>query len=140
MSESKFRLEIVTPTRHLVSEGVDEVTAPGVDGEFGVLVGHTPYLVELGMGELMYRIGNVETFLAVRRGFAEVGLDKVTILAEEAEFPTEIDLARAEKLLAEAEAKVGELLFSTESKEYLEAQAKLDRAINQVNVVKKHTK
>lgn len=137
MSEAKFRLEIVTPTRHLVSEGVEEVTAPGVDGEFGVLVGHTPYLVELGLGELMYRIGNEKSYLAVRRGFAEVTLDKVTVLAEEAEFPTDIDLAKAERLLAEAEQKVSELVVSSESKEYLEAQAKLDRAMNQVAIAKR---
>jgi F-type H+-transporting ATPase subunit epsilon len=137
MSEAKFRLEIVTPTRHLVSEGVEEVTAPGVDGEFGVLVGHTPYLVELGLGELMYRIGNEKSYLAVRRGFAEVTLDKVTVLAEEAEFPTDIDLAKAERLLAEAEQKVSELVVSSESKEYLEAQARLDRAMNQVAIAKR---
>ncbi|TAL17366.1 F0F1 ATP synthase subunit epsilon [bacterium] len=137
MSEAKFRLEIVTPTRHLVSEGVEEVTAPGVDGEFGVLVGHTPYLVELGLGELMYRIGNEKSFLAVRRGFAEVTLDKVTVLAEEAEFPADIDLAKAERLLAEAEQKVSELVVSSESKEYMEAQAKLDRAMNQVAIAKR---
>jgi F-type H+-transporting ATPase subunit epsilon len=137
MSDGKFRLEIVTPTRHLVSEGVEEVTAPGVDGEFGVLVGHTPYLVELGLGELMYRVGNEKSYLAVRRGFAEVTLDKVTVLAEEAEFPTDIDLAKAERLLAEAEQKVSELVVSSESKEYLEAQAKLDRAMNQVAIAKR---
>lgn len=137
MSEAKFRLEIVTPTRHLVSEGVEEVTAPGVDGEFGVLVGHTPYLVELGLGELMYRIGNEKSYLAVRRGFAEVTLDKVTVLAEEAEFPADIDLAKAERLLAEAEQKVSELVVSSESKEYMEAQAKLDRAMNQVAIAKR---
>ncbi|PLX42039.1 MAG: ATP synthase F1 subunit epsilon [Deltaproteobacteria bacterium] len=138
MSETTFRLEIVTPSRQLVSEGVEEVTAPGIQGEFGVLVGHTPYLVELGIGELMYRVGNEKRHLAVRRGFAEVTRDKVTILAEEAEFPAEIDLATAEKLLAEAEEEMKALSVSGESKEYLEAQAKIDRALNQVAVARKH--
>ena len=57
MSETVFRLEVVTPNRLLVSEEVNEATAPGVEGEFGVLVGHTPFLTSLGMGELMYRTG-----------------------------------------------------------------------------------
>jgi F-type H+-transporting ATPase subunit epsilon len=136
MSDVKFRLEVVTPTRHLVSEGVEEMTAPGTEGEFGVLVGHTPYLTELGVGEIMYKIGTEERFVAVRRGFAEVTLDKVTVLAEEAEFPSEIDLTAAEAMLAEAQAAIEEL--SVESKEYLEAQAKLERSMNQISVAKRH--
>jgi F-type H+-transporting ATPase subunit epsilon len=136
MSDVKFRLEVVTPTRHLVSEGVEEMTAPGTEGEFGVLVGHTPYLTELGVGEIMYKIGTEERFVAVRRGFAEVTLDKVTVLAEEAEFPAEIDLTAAEAMLVEAQAAIEEL--SVESKEYLEAQAKIERAMNQISVAKRH--
>ena len=62
----------------------------------------------------------------------------MTILAEEAEFPAEIDLATAEKLLAEAEEEMKALSVSGESKEYLEAQAKIDRALNQVAVARKH--
>jgi F-type H+-transporting ATPase subunit epsilon len=136
MSDVKFRLEVVTPTRHLVSEGVEEMTAPGTEGEFGVLVGHTPYLTELGVGEIMYKIGTEERFVAVRRGFAEVTLDKVTVLAEEAEFPAEIDLTAAEAMLVEAQAAIEEL--SVESKEYLEAQAKIERSMNQISVAKRH--
>lgn len=133
--EGKFRLEVVTPSRLLVSEMVDEVTAPGIEGEFGVLVGHTPFLTELGMGALTYRAGNQLHILAVRKGFAEVTREKVTVLAEEAEFPREIDIAVAEAELAAAEKGLRE--FSSESKEYLEAQAKLDRAINQLHVAKR---
>lgn len=128
----KFRLEVVTPQRLLVSEEVWEVTAPGTEGEFGVLPGHTPFLTALGVGELMYRVGSEERFLAVRRGFAEVGHDKAVILAEEAEFPAEIDLRIAEAVKAEAEEALSQL--SQESKEYIEAQAKLERSMNQIQV------
>jgi len=132
MARDKIRLEVVTPSRQLVSEDVAEVTAPGVDGEFGVLTGHTPFLTMLGVGELMYKIGSEERFLAVRRGFAEVKHEKVTVLAEEAEFPSEIDLKAAEALKAEAEEALQ--AYSRESKEYLEAEAKMERAMNQIHV------
>ena len=130
--QTKFHLDVVSATRQLISEGVDEVTAPGRQGEFGVLPGHTPFLTALGVGELMYKIGAEERFLAVRNGFAEIQHEKVTILAEEAEFPSEIDLKAAEALKVEAEEQLQHL--SQESKEYLEAQAKLERAVNQIHV------
>ncbi len=132
MAVDKFRLEVVTPYRLLVSEDVAEVTAPGTEGEFGVLPGHTPFLTALGVGELMYRVGSEELFLAVRHGFAEVKHEKVAVLAEEAEFPSEIDLKKAEAAKAEAEEALQQV--SRESKEYLEAQAKLERSMNQIQV------
>ena len=98
----KFRLDVVTPTRLLLSEDAEEVSAPGIEGEFGVLPGHTPFLTALGVGELMVRQGATVKYLAMCRGFAEVGHDKVTILAEEAEFPHEIDVREAEAARAEA--------------------------------------
>ena len=132
MAKDTFLLEVVTPYRQLVSEQVDEVTAPGVEGEFGVLAGHTPFLTALGVGELMYRRGSEERFLAVRRGFAEAKHEKLTVLAEEAEFPSEIDLKAAEALKTEAEKELQ--AYSLESKEYLEAEAKMERAMNQLHV------
>lgn len=132
MAKDTFLLEVVTPYRQLVSEEVAEVTAPGVEGEFGVLAGHTPFLTALGVGELMYRIGSEERFLAVRRGFAEAKHEKLTVLAEEAEFPSEIDLKAAEALKSEAEKELQ--TYSLESKEYLEAEAKMERAMNQLHV------
>lgn len=130
--EGKFRLEVVTPARLVVSELVDEVTAPGVEGEFGVLAGHTPFLTELGYGLLTYRKGTQHHIMAVRRGFAEVTMEKVTVLAEEADLPREVDMARAQAELAAAEKSIGDL--SPESKEYLEVKTKLDRAINQISL------
>jgi len=132
MAKETFLLEVVTPYRQLVSKEVDEVTAPGVEGEFGVLAGHTPFLTALGVGELMYRAGSEERFLAVRRGFAEAKHEKLTVLAEEAEFPSEIDLKAAEALKSEAEKELQ--TYSLESKEYLEAEAKMERAMNQLHV------
>jgi F-type H+-transporting ATPase subunit epsilon len=128
----KFRLEVVTPTRHLVSDEVEEVTAPGIEGEFGVLPGHTPFLTALGVGELSYRIGGEQHFIALARGFAEIRHEKTTILAEDAQFAYEIDLQEAEVARAAAEEELE--AYSQDSKEYLEAHAKLERAINSIQV------
>ncbi|MBI5875407.1 MAG: ATP synthase F1 subunit epsilon [Deltaproteobacteria bacterium] len=77
-----FLLEIVTPTKLVLSEQVDFMTATGTEGEFGVLPGHAPFLTTLKPGELSYKIGNNTTRLSIGIGYAEVGAEKVTILAE----------------------------------------------------------
>ena len=91
----RLRLEVATPTRLVVSGEADEVVVPGTEGAFGVLPGHAPLLSLVGIGEVMYRTGREEHHLAVSGGFAEVGPDHVTILAETAERPEEIDVGRA---------------------------------------------
>lgn len=95
MAEGKITLEIVTPEKRLVATEVDEVTAPGIWGEFGALPNHTPYLVQLDIGVLSYRIGSGRYFTSVIGGYAEVGPDKVTVLAEIAERAEDIDADRA---------------------------------------------
>lgn len=92
----KIRLEIVTPERVVLSEDVEMVSAPGALGEFGVLPGHTPMLTTLTIGRVAYKKDGETHELAVNWGYAEVGPDKVTLLAETAERVEEIDVARAE--------------------------------------------
>jgi F-type H+-transporting ATPase subunit epsilon len=99
-------LEIVTPERSLVSEQVDEVQLPGSEGYFGVLPGHTPLLATLQVGELWYRIGQNKHHLAVAFGFAEVLPDRVTVLAQIAERPEDIDVPRAEAAKKRAEERI----------------------------------
>jgi F-type H+-transporting ATPase subunit epsilon len=93
---STFLLEIVTPQRLLLSEQVSEVIAPGTQGYFGVLPGHVPFVTNLTIGELTYRRGREERHLAIIWGYAEVLPDRMIVLAEEAQTPEEIDVARAE--------------------------------------------
>jgi len=100
----RLLLELVTPVRRVLSEEVVEVRIPGLLGELGVLPGHTPLLTALGTGPLAYTQAGVEHRLAVQGGFAEVLPDRVTVLAQVAELPAEIDLEAARKQLAEAEA------------------------------------
>jgi len=99
-------LEIVTPDRSLVTENVDEVQLPGSEGYFGVLLGHTPLLASLQVGELWYRIGSEKHYLAVAFGFVEVLPDRVTVLAHVAERAQDIDVARAEAAKKRAEERV----------------------------------
>ncbi|MDT7042913.1 F0F1 ATP synthase subunit epsilon [Candidatus Nitronereus thalassa] len=100
----KILLEVVTPDKLLLSEEVDQVSAPGTEGDFGVLPGHCHFLSTLRIGELNYRIGEKTQFMSVLWGFAEVTSTKVTILAEIAEKAEDIDVERAKEAVAKAEA------------------------------------
>ena len=103
---AKIALELVTPDRALVREDVDEVQVPGAEGYFGVLPGHTPLLATLQVGELWYRVGQEKHYLAVAFGFAEVLPDRVTVLAQLAERPEDIDVPRAEAAKKRAEERI----------------------------------
>src|SRR5271156_24242 len=101
-----FQLEIVTPEKKVVDTAAAEVQIPGKNGYLGVLPGHAPLITELAVGEITYHDGGQEQHLAVAWGFAEVLPDKVTILAETAERPSEIDVERARKSKARAEERL----------------------------------
>ncbi len=121
----KFLLEIVTPKRLLFSEEVETVTVPGVDGEFGVLMEHTPLITPLKPGELSYvSEGGEVTSLAISTGYAEVLPDKTTILVSSAFTADEIDVSVAAEELSSAE----EALSSAE-KDSVEA-TRLENAVD----------
>jgi F-type H+-transporting ATPase subunit epsilon len=101
-----LQLHIVSADRSLVHEPVDEVEIPSVDGYFGVWPGHTPLLATLGTGELWYRKGQEKTYVLLSSGFAEVQPDRVTILADVAERPEDIDITRAEAAKKRAEERL----------------------------------
>jgi F-type H+-transporting ATPase subunit epsilon len=102
-----LQLRIVTPEQQLLDEEVDEVTAPGTVGEFGVLPNHITFLSSLQPGRLSYKRGGQSRILAVKGGFAEVVNNVMTILADGAEFANKIDVeeARADLRTAEDELK-----------------------------------
>jgi F-type H+-transporting ATPase subunit epsilon len=102
----RLRLEVATPTRLVVSGEADEVVVPGAEGSFGVLPGHAPLLSLVGTGEVMFRTGREEHYLVVSGGFAEVGPGHVTVLAESAERPEEIDVPRARAAQERAERRL----------------------------------
>ena len=101
-----FQLEIVTPEKKVVDTAVEEVQIPGKNGYIGILPGHAPLITELSVGEIIYRESSTEQRLAVAWGFAEVLPNKVTVLAETAERPSEIDVERARKAKERAEQRL----------------------------------
>jgi F-type H+-transporting ATPase subunit epsilon len=133
-SSGKIMLEIVTPERVVVSEEVDEVVLPGIEGEFGVLEGHIPFLTTLKVGELVYRIGENSEHLAVTWGYVEVTGDTVKVLVEAAERATEIDLNRAKMAMEQAEKM---LTAGKDDPDYEKAKVRLEKAVIRVQVAGK---
>ena len=131
-----FLLEIVTPYRKLLSKEVEELTAPGAEGEFGVLAGHTPFLTILKPGEFSFKKGSELVHIAVSGGYAEVLPDKTTILVDSAEFADEINLEAAKDELARSEEALKRL--DPDSPEYSSAAASYDMAEARIRVKEKH--
>jgi F-type H+-transporting ATPase subunit epsilon len=121
----KILLEVVTPEKQLLSQQVDEVIAPGSEGEFGVLPGHCHFLSTLKIGELRYRVGDQTSHMAILWGYAEVTPTKVTVMAEIAEKAEDIDVERATAKVEEAERRLQAGGLPSEVKE---AQISLEKA------------
>ncbi|MCP9447380.1 MAG: F0F1 ATP synthase subunit epsilon [Nitrospira sp.] len=121
----KFLLEVVTPEKLLLSQQVDEVIAPGLEGDFGVLPGHCHFLSMLRIGELRYRVGDQFNHMAVLWGYAEVTPTRVTVMAEIAEKAEDIDVERATAKVEEAERRLKQGGLPSDVKE---AQVSLEKA------------
>jgi F-type H+-transporting ATPase subunit epsilon len=133
----RILLEVVTPERQVLSTEVDEVSAPGALGYFGVLPGHTPFITTLGVGELRYRSGNQWEYLSITWGYAEVLPNKVTVLTETAEMAEEIDIERAERAKRRAEERLREWSTTVADVDFERASAALDRALTRLEVARK---
>ena len=131
----KLQLEMVTPYRKILSEEVDEVTAPGTIGEFGLLPGHTPLLTTLDIGELSYMQDGKSFHVAVNWGYVEVENNTVTVLVETAEVADQIDLERAKAALGRAEDALKTL--DSEDKQFKIMEAALKRAVIRIQVAGK---
>lgn len=114
MAADKIELEIVTPKGKALSASVDEVTAPSVNGEFGVLPGHLPIVAATRTGIVTYRQGSESKRVAIGPGFAEAGQNKLLILAEDYAERQMIDPVIVRKDLAEAQAKLEKVLATAE--------------------------
>ena len=128
--EGSLRLVLVTYEEKVLEVDCDEVTLPGRLGYFGILPGHVPFVATLKVGELMYRVGKIEHYMALSWGFCEVADDVVTVLAEFAETPQEIDVAAAEREAEEAQAVLG----SVSDEDLKTALARLEAATVRIQV------
>lgn len=129
-------LEIVTPEKVLVSQEVDMVVAPGIEGEFGVLPSHISFLSGIVPGELRYDDGSTKESLAVTTGFAEVSNDKVSILVDVAEKAHDIDIERAQSAMERAKERLAKER-GTEDIDFGRAETALKRAILRIKVAEK---
>jgi F-type H+-transporting ATPase subunit epsilon len=121
-----LQLDVITPERRLLSEQVDAATVPGLGGELGILPGHTPLISQLKTGVLSYTRGGETRRLLVSGGFVEVNDDRVSVLADFAEFPEEVDAARARAERDEAERQLSG--FTGTPEELADVREQLERA------------
>ena len=108
MPSDKLQFEIVTPDRLVLKEEVDELQVPGKNGYLGILPGHAPLITELMTGELSYCKDKTTRYLSVSGGYCEVLPDRVTVLAERAEKPEEINVDRALAAKQRAEKRLAQ--------------------------------
>jgi F-type H+-transporting ATPase subunit epsilon len=132
MAEKQLLLEVVTPDRLVLSTEAEVVVCPGVEGQFGVLPGHIPFLSALEIGEMYYKAGGKTEYLAVSGGFAEVTGEKVTIVAESAEVGREIDVERAKRALERAEKRIA--AGKTAEIDWARAEAAMRRSLMRMKV------
>lgn len=124
VAADKIQLEIVTPKGKALSVIVDEVTAPSVQGEFGVLPGHLPVVAALRTGIVTYRIGAESKRVAVGSGFAEAGQNKLLVLAEEFSERSTIDPVLVTRELTEVQGKLEKVLAQLETTPEHESEKK----------------
>ena len=129
-----IELEIVTPEGVVFNDTVDEVIAPSVQGEFGVLPGHLPMLAALNIGLLHYKTGSESIDVAVGKGFAEVIHDKALILTDRYMVKDDVEILEVRKRLKKVDEELeswdGELddakrLSLIEEEQWLAAQLEL---------------
>lgn len=131
--ENKLKLEIVTPNGLVLSEEVDEVVCTGSEGEFGVLPGHVPFFTTLKIGILTYKKGNEARYVFVNWGYAEVGPDRVMVLADSAEKSEDIDVERAKAAMKRAEERLKQMAEI----DHARATSALERAISRVSIAER---
>ncbi|HPD57134.1 MAG TPA: F0F1 ATP synthase subunit epsilon [Smithellaceae bacterium] len=131
----ELMLEIVTPEKMAFSGYVEEVTIPGVEGEFGVLRGHEAMLSAVDIGQLNFTRNNKKVYFAVNTGYAEVTANKVTILIETAERSDQIDITRARRAKDNAEARLAKI--TRDNEDFEKMRAALARAIARISTAEK---
>jgi F-type H+-transporting ATPase subunit epsilon len=131
--ENKLKLEIVTPNGLILSEEVDEVVCSGSEGEFGVLPGHVAFFTTLKIGMLTYKKGNEARFVFVNWGYAEVGPDRVMVLADSAEKSEDIDVERAKTSMKRAEERLKQMA----EVDQVRASSALDRSFARISVAER---
>lgn len=133
----RIHLEVVTPERKVFEAEVERVEVPGLDGELGILPGHTELVSLLKpAGLLTYHIGSETGEMALSNGFVEVSNDRVTVLADKATRPEDIDLASALKSKERAEQLLQRALADPDA-DIVRASIELERASVELQIVQR---
>ena len=130
----KLNFKIITPQKILVDKQVNAVYSKSIEGEFGILPDHIPYMTDLDIGVTEYKTDNKKEFISTMGGVIQVKDNTVTILTDTAELGEEIDIprARAAKERAEARLKTGVVDVDVDR-----AQIALTRAITRMSAAEK---
>jgi F-type H+-transporting ATPase subunit epsilon len=126
MAEEYMQLDVVTPEKAVLSRKALEVVAPGSQGEFGVLIGHTPFLTTLKPGQIIVKTEDRDIYLAVGGGFAEIISNRVIILAETADMAEDIVVEEVKAEIDQAHEKLRE--YGRDDPEYTKWENRLVRA------------
>ena len=132
-ADNKFNLKIITPDREFYTGEVDMVEFNTIEGEVGIYKGHIPISMIIAPGVLTITSDGESKNAALHAGFVEVLPDKVTILAEIIEWPSEIDIDRAKEAKDRAEARIRDVLEGTD---IARAELALRRAMTRIDVTK----
>ena len=133
----KIHLEVVTPERKVFEAEVDRVDVPGLDGELGILPGHTELISQLKpAGLLTYYVNDQKVEMAISDGFVEVSPDRVVVLADKAERPEDIDLRRALEYKEHAERQLQRALSDPDI-DIVRATIELERASIELQLAEK---
>lgn len=130
-----FTLELVTPEGTTLSEEVEGVSLPTVEGEITVLPGHEPLVVPIKPGEIRVHKKSGQEYLATSGGWVEITHNLVRVLADTAEHAQSIDESRAQEAVKRAEKLKTE---AADDVAFADAAAALERALARVRVATKH--
>jgi F-type H+-transporting ATPase subunit epsilon len=128
---SNLNLVLVTPERKVLEETCDSVSLPASEGYVTLLPGHAPLIATLGTGVLTLKSGSRSSSWAISDGFFEVSDDRVTVLADQAIAPSEVDVAAVRRELEESKAVLGR----SAGQEQDRARRSIERAEAQLAIV-----
>jgi F-type H+-transporting ATPase subunit epsilon len=129
-----MKLEIVTPDRLLLSTQSDAITVPGIEGQIEVLDGHAPLLSALGTGVLSFVSPDGKGVrLMISGGFCEVDIDHITVLADDAALPEDVDAPDVPKTLEKMQADLRAL--KPDEADFHRLSAEVERAAAKLEIV-----
>ncbi len=134
MSDEKIKIKIITHEKVVFEQDVDEIYSMGIDGSFGVLKGHIPFITPLEIGVTKVVKGGVPEFIATMGGVFQFSDNHAVILTDTAEVSGDIDATRAHAAKERAEARINAKSTDVQIER---AEIALAKAIARINAAEK---